>query len=100
MTPKLTQNDLLQFTGSECLYRHPIARHMSYTQGARHLAERGGAYWLLNEIALAQSLPQLASEPFQTWTLTVAADRSAVLVADDGNRRVLMRKRILLPSEY
>jgi hypothetical protein len=119
MAPDITLSDLQQFTGSETLYRHPLVRRVSYTDGARYLAVHAGAYWLLHEIAFAQAMPSIAREPFQSWTLTVAKDRTATLIADDGNGRVLQRRAlhftdfplasitlyccdnvILLPSEY
>lgn len=40
----LTKEDLSQFTGTEQWYRHGIARNVLYTDGAKHVAESGGAY--------------------------------------------------------
>lgn len=120
MTPPLSPADLLQFTGTENWYRHPLVRDVVYTDGARYLAQQAGAYWLLDEIALAQKASKIVgAEPFQTWTLEVAADQSAVLRCDDGNGRSLLETlipwtdfpldgirlffcggTILLPSEY
>ena len=55
MTKKtLTQADLATFTGSEQFYGHSINRRVIYTEGAQHVAEAGGAYWLLDEIALIE----------------------------------------------
>lgn len=53
-TATLTTSQLRQFTGSENWYRHGINRSVLYTDGAQFLAERGGAYWLLDIIAIAQ----------------------------------------------
>jgi hypothetical protein len=121
MTQKtLHKNDLAQFTGSEQWYRHPLVRKVVYTDGARHVAEAGGAYWLIDEIAFGQSVPAVAAEAFQVWKLTVdLGASSAVLTCDDGNDRVVFSKQIeftdfplpeirfyfinntiLLPSEY
>ena len=47
----LTKTDLRQFTGTEQWHRHGIARNVLYTDGAQYVAESGGAYWLLEEIA-------------------------------------------------
>jgi hypothetical protein len=47
---KLTAGDLMQFTGSEHWYRHGLARALLFTDGAKYVADRGGAYWLLDEI--------------------------------------------------
>ena len=54
--PKLTKADLRQFTATEHWYRHPLNRAVLYTDGAKFVAERAGAYWLLDEIALLQAL--------------------------------------------
>jgi uncharacterized protein DUF6876 len=50
----LDATDLAQFTGAEQWYRHSINRKVLYTDGAQYVAEHGGAYWLLDEIALIQ----------------------------------------------
>lgn len=115
----LKKEDLHQFTGTEVWHRHPIARKILYTDGAEHVAENGGAYWLLDEIAFAQSIRTVAAEEFQVWNLKVDEDRTALLTCDDGNSNIRFSKRIeftdfpldeirfyftgnviLLPSEY
>ena len=120
MTKTLTESDLKQFTGSELWYRHGLVRNVLYTDGAKHVAEAGGAYWLLDEIALAQKfIKAVAAEEFQVWKLAVNADSSATLTCEDGNNNTVFRKNIeytdfplkeitlwfcndtiLLPSEY
>ena len=50
----LTHADLVHFTGTETWYRHPLNKKVLYTDGAQYVAEAGGAYWLLDEIACAQ----------------------------------------------
>lgn len=115
----LTKEDLSQFTGTEQWYRHGIARNVLYTDGAKHVAESGGAYWLLDEIAFAQSIRQVAAEAFQVWKLKVNPDHSATLTCDDGDSNIRFMKHIeftdfpleeiaiyftdkviMLPSEY
>lgn len=120
MIKTFNPSELRQFTGSEHWYRHPINRAVLYTDGAQYIAETAGAYWLLDEIALAQRyVKAVAAEEFQTWTLTVRDDKTATLACDDGNGRILFTKKleftdfpaagitlwcvndtILLPSEY
>jgi hypothetical protein len=115
----LKADDLDNFTGSENWYRHGLVRGVTFTDGARHVADEGGAYWLLDEIALAQKFnPAVKREPFQVWKLTVS-DRKGTLTCDDGNGNIVLTKRIpftdfplaeiklyftdnviLLPSEY
>ena len=118
-TKTLSTADLAQFTGTEQWYRHGLVRNVLYTDGVKHVAEAGGAYWLIDEIAFAQRFETaIAAQPFQVWTLTVK-DRAAFLTCEDGNGRQVSSKRIdytdfplpeitlyftsnviLLPSEY
>ena len=121
MTNKtLCAADLKQFTGTEQWYRHGIARHVLFTDGAKYVADTAGAYWLIDEIALAQrGIKNVAGAEFQLWKLTVNDDHSAKLACEDGNCKMVWSKRIeytdfpmsemvfyysnnviLLPSEY
>jgi hypothetical protein len=120
MTKTLTESDLRQFSGSEHWYRHGLVRRVLYTDGVKHVADAGGAHWLLDEIALAQQFDKaIAAEPFQVWKLSVCADSSASLTCEDGNHNTVSRKiiaftdfplpeitlwftdnTILLPGEY
>lgn len=115
----LSKSDLYQFTGSEVWYRHSLVKNLCYTDGVRYVAQTGGAYWLIDEIAFAQAEPLVQAEEFQFWKLSVNGDRSCVLTCDDGNGNVVFKKEIeytdfpldkitfyltnqvlLLPSEY
>ena len=118
--PILRAADLMQFTGTERWFRHALVRDVLHTEGVQYLAERGGAYWLIDEIALAQrTVAAVKGEEFQVWTLKVFADRRASLACEDGNGRSVHAKTIaftdfpleeitlyftgnviLLPSEY
>jgi hypothetical protein len=120
MMHTLTKADLRHFTGSETWYRHALVRDILYTEGAQYVAEQGGAYWLLDEIALIQKYQRdIAAEAFQLWKLRVNADRSATLICTDGDCKTIFKKTItftdfpleeiafyvvnktiLLPSEY
>ena len=94
-TKTLNTSDLAQFTGSENWYRHGINRNVLYTDGAQHVAEHGGAYWLLDEIAIIQPYNQhVAAEGFQVWKLAVHPDRTATLTCDDGNGNIVFTKNI------
>lgn len=115
----LNEADLCHFTGSENWYQHSLVRSVSYTDGAKYVADNAGAYWLLDEIALAQKYERrVGAEPFQVWRLTVSYQKG-VLTCDDGNGRIVFSKEIpftdfplpeikfyvadnviLLPSEY
>lgn len=92
----LTAEDLRQFTGSENSYRHAINSSIYYTDGVQYLAETAGAYWLVDEIALANHFEHnVKAEEFQVWTLTVnLSDSSAALCCDDGNGVIVYQKHI------
>lgn len=60
-----------------------------------HVAEAGGACWLLDEIAIIQPYePRVAAEEFQVWKLTVRPDSTATLVCEDGNNNVVYTEAI------
>jgi hypothetical protein len=115
----LTESELAQFTGTEYWYRHPFKRSITYTDGVKYVAEKAGAYWLIDEIVFAQMEKHIAAEEFQLWKLQVNSDTTARLTCEDGNGNMVMAKRIgftdfpldeisfyftnnvlLLPSEY
>ena len=50
----LDKATLKQFTGTEYWYRHGLVRTVLFTDGAKYVADQGGAYWLLDEIAFSQ----------------------------------------------
>jgi hypothetical protein len=90
----ITKDDLRQFTGSTQWFRHSLNRAVLYTEGAQYLAEHAGAYWLLDEIAIAQRYERnLKGQPFQVWKLTVS-NSTATLACDDGNGKTLFAKHI------
>jgi hypothetical protein len=71
MTNELKESDLAHFTGSETWYRHSLCPKILYTDGAQYVAEKGGAYWLLDIIATnnAYGGPEFKREEFQVWKL-------------------------------
>jgi hypothetical protein len=66
-------------------------RRFIYTPGIQHLADRAGAYWLIDLIASRCHDPKLAGQKFQVWKLIVHADRSATLSVTDGNEHELLK---------
>lgn len=90
----LKAEDLEQFTGSEHWYQHGLVRSITYTDVAKHVAEHGGGYWALDEVALAQKVsPAVRTESFQIWKLAVS-QQEGVLTCDDGNGNVVYTKSI------
>jgi hypothetical protein len=91
----LTEADIRQFTGSESWYRHGLNRKVLFTDGAKYVADHGGAYWLLDEIALIQPFDaRVAAEEFQVWVLKVRSDHTATLTCHDGNYKEVFSKEI------
>ena len=94
-TSKLTESDLSQFTGSENWYRHGINCNVVFTDGAKYVADEGGAHWLLDAIAICQRYEErVAAEPFQVWKLVVRADNTATLTCEDGNDNVVYTQQL------
>ena len=90
----LKAEDLEKFIGSENWYRHGLVHSVTYTDGAKYVADAGEAYWLLDEIALAQKFNRAVKvEPFQVWKLVVSANQG-ILTCDDGNDKVVLTKQI------
>src|SRR5271155_3607788 len=89
----LTRDDLDQFIGSEQLFRHGLSRKHLYTQGAQFVAERAGAYWLLDKIALHGS-PAIAREDFQVWKLNVHPNQTATLTTGNGDNDILKTEEL------
>ena len=89
----LNRDELKNFTGSEHWYR--INKTILCTDGAKYVAETGGAYWLLGEIALSQAFEKkVAAEEFQVWVLKVNPDQTARLKCEDGNGHTVYSKKI------
>ena len=82
----LTHDELRHFTGDLERYRHQFNRRVIYTPGVQHLAERGGAYWLIDLIASYIGTPAMAQSlavdyrlgEMQFWRLDVPQDGPAV----------------------
>ena len=92
---KLSEADLMQFTGSENWYRHALNSNILFTDGAKHVADEGGAYWLLDAIAICQRYEKrVAAEAFQVWKLVVHPDRTATLTCADGNYNVVYTQQL------
>ena len=94
--PKLTEGDLAQFTGSDQLYYNPMFSRWKYTDGVKYMAEKAGAYWLIDAILSHQTNKKARAEEFQVWTLKLVPDTGrATLAMTDGNTdRAIILQRI------
>lgn len=85
---------LPHFHGTDIWYRHAMNQRVLYTDGALFVAETAGAFWLLDEIALANRYQRkVVREEFQVWKLSVNGAKST-LTCEDGNDNLVWRKPI------
>jgi hypothetical protein len=83
---KLTESDLGGFTGTGTWWRNPLFPRFTFTDGAKFVAEAGGAYWLIDAIFSHQIDRRARAEEFQRWTLTLnRPGNGATLAMTDGN---------------
>jgi hypothetical protein len=91
------ETELPHFTGTENYtnMRYPWLRvPFLLTDGAKYLAEKAKAFWLMDAIASYQINKKVAGEPFQVWELVVNADCKAILTCTNGNKRILVKQEI------
>lgn len=69
LTIEQLQTERSGFCGTENYYRHFTGG--KYTDGVKHLADRTGAYWLIDAVFSWQCEQRVRSAPFQIWTLKV-----------------------------
>src|SRR3990167_6373010 len=86
-TDKLKESDLDQFTGTEQYYKHWLG--INYTDGVKYLAERAGAYWLIDLIASSHR-----KEPFQVSRLEKTDKGWLATMKEDSDQPVLVRQEI------
>ncbi len=110
----LTEADLGQFHGTENHYEH-WSGWISFTDGVHYVAEKAGAYWLIDAIASWQR-----KEEFQIWELHKHEGNKATLtMKEDTDEPILVQQEysytdfpldsiklylvggvLMLPSEY
>jgi hypothetical protein len=85
----ITQAELNQFTGTEHYYRSAINRDVVYTDGVQYLAEKAGAYWLIDKIASLQREKTIRADrmlnDMQFWTLRVVGHGATLICERDSN---------------
>jgi hypothetical protein len=92
INPGELEAELQQFTGTEHYYKYMF--NIVLTDGTKYLADRAGAYWLMDVVASWQTAKKVACERFQLWKLDVKEDKKAIVVADDGNGNEIARQKI------
>jgi len=91
------ESELAGFIGTESYTNLPypwLRKRFLLTDGAKYLAEKAKAFWLMDAIASHQTNQVVAAEEFQFWKLAVGEKREAVLTCTDGNDKELVRQEI------
>ena len=84
---QITEMDLAQFTGTLNYYKH-WSKRLLYTDGIQFLAERAGAYWLIDLVASYQPL----KADRQYWTLK-KDDRGYCVICKDRDDDLLIKQK-------
>lgn len=87
--PQLEEEVLRKFTDTSMFLRHEINHSVLFTDGVRHVAEEGEAFWLIDAIVSWLTDPQFQEAAqkddrilsLHFWRLEVNEDRSAILTA-------------------
>src|SRR5579862_343785 len=66
-------NELAGFSGSMEWHRFNLDRRHLLTDGALYLAEKAGAFWLMDVIASYQGEAKFRGEDFQVWKIQMDA---------------------------
>lgn len=82
MNTATLQSDLKQFTGTQCYWRvHP---NLMLTDGAKYLADKAGAYWLMDIIWSITPKLTANEDEFFVLALERGEGNTAEVVVDRG----------------
>ena len=70
LTMEELQGELNGFCGTQNYYRH-FTGFGNFTDGVKAMADKAGAYWLIDAVFSYQSEPKIRAVPFQIWRLKV-----------------------------
>jgi len=76
---------IAQVNGFETHYRHLLSG-MSYSEGVKFIADKAGAYWLIDLILISSKLKHLQAkcEGLEFWTLTTNDGKGELICTDGG----------------
>ena len=84
----LTKQDLDQFTGTQSYYKHWCSKNV-YTDGVKYLADKAGAYWLIDAI-----FSYNRKEPFQVWELVKTGTTAVLTMQEDTGAPIKVKQEI------
>ena len=86
--------NLSQFIGTERYYPH-FTRLLQHTDGVQYLAEKCGAFWLIDVCASWQTKTKVRNEPFQLWSIKVHdGDTATVKMQRDSGLKPIITQEI------
>lgn len=96
--PKNFNNETAQFTGTSTYYRH-FMPGLTYTDGVKYIAEKYGAYWLIDvifsHVACTKAARQAAKAGHMLiCTLTVKDEKALFEIKDRDEDCIVARQRI------
>jgi hypothetical protein len=72
-----------------------LNRNILFTDGVKYVADAGGAYWLLDRIVSEQmSASAVGRADFQSWTLKVRANRTAILSCANAEGEIILMAEV------
>ena len=89
------QANLNQFTGTQEYHRwSSLFKNHVLTDGAKYLAEKAGAYWLMDAIASYHRtcMKDEMLQGIQFWTLTVKGNKATLICERDTNNIAITQK--------
>ena len=93
--------ELKEFTGTELYHRHPLNPKLVWTDGVQHFAEKAGAFWFLDLVAIGANghpgiVPAVQRDPggFAVVFLHVKNDHALVEAFDDVPGRCIFTESI------
>jgi hypothetical protein len=93
-----TNEYVAQCNGCDTVITHRLSG-LLYSEGVRYVAEKAGAYWLIDAIFshVRFSKTEQKTGGFECWRLKLLPEGSvnkAILTCDDGNGRVVCKQLI------
>ncbi len=92
-TLKDINEEFNQFIGTDTYYKHWLG--FVYTDGVKAVADKYGAYWLLDLIFSYQYLDKIKTEKFQIWIITANNKKAIVEMRIDTDQPILIKQEIL-----
>lgn len=89
-------NHLAMFIGGGDQFGHWTGR-IRFTEGVRYLADKAGAYWLIDAIVSYQASKAIRKNPrlaFQLWRLQVADGAAVLDCREDSDCKPAIRQEI------